>query len=169
MNDRQMLDQAYALGYEFEQKYGVCPQCVLAALRETLGGIDDEVFKAAHALAGGGALTGRGTCGALAGGMMAIGAHYGRDRASFQSSRSRYSAKLARRLYEKFVAEFASPICADVQVARFGRSFDLWDPQDYRAFEDAGGHVDKCPDVVGKTARWTAQILLEANDAAEQP
>lgn len=44
MGDRQLLDQVYALGYEFEQKYEICPQCVLAALQETLGGIDEEVF-----------------------------------------------------------------------------------------------------------------------------
>jgi C_GCAxxG_C_C family probable redox protein len=162
---RQVPEQAYALGFEFEQKYGNCAQCVLAAIQAAMGGIDDEVFKAANTLAGGGALTTRGTCGALSGGMMAISTRYGRDRASFTTSRTRTAAALAKRLFERFVAEYGSPICTDVHIALFGRSFDFWNPDDSRAFELAGGHVDKCTDVVGKAAQWTVEIL---QDAAQQ-
>jgi C_GCAxxG_C_C family probable redox protein len=161
---KQTLEKAYALGYEYEQKHGSCPQCALAALEETLGSIDEQVFKASHALAGGAALTGQGSCGALAGGMLAISAKYGRDWASFKGSSSRKAAKLSKLLHDKFVAEFGSPICAGVQETIFGRSFNLWDAEDFQAFEEAGGHRDKCPDVVGKTAMWTAEILLEAED-----
>jgi C_GCAxxG_C_C family probable redox protein len=135
---------------------------VIAALQETIGGIDDEVFKAAHALAGGAAKTGRGTCGALAGGMMAISAKYGREREDFATVRSTEAANLAKVLYDRFVDEFGSPICADVQEAILGRAFNLWDPDDRQAFEEAGGHLDKCPDVVGRAAMWTAEILLDA-------
>ncbi len=168
MDKEQALEKAYSLGYEFEQKYGVCSQCVLAALQETVGGIDDEVFKAAHALAGGSAITGKGTCGALSGGMMAISTRFGRDRAILKTVPSRAPLELAKVLYDRFVNEFGSPICAGVQETKFGRSFDLWDTDDYRAFEDAGGHQDKCPDVVGKTAMWTAEILLEAEGTTQQ-
>ena len=162
MDREQTLERVYALGYEFEGKYGNCPQCTLAAIQEVLGGIDDEVFKAATALAAGGALTTQGTCGALSGGMMAISARFGRDRASFSTTSSRKASVVAKRLYDRFIAAFGSPICATVQVAKFGRSYDMWDKDDYRAFEAAGGHVDKCTDVVGQTAKWTAEILLEA-------
>jgi C_GCAxxG_C_C family probable redox protein len=168
MDKQQTLDQAYALGFEFEQKYTNCAQCVLAAIQETLGGIDDEVFKAANALAGGAGLSTKGTCGALSGGMMAISTRYGRDRASFTTSRTRAAAALAKRLYDTFVAEFGSPICTDVHMALFGRSFDFWNPDDSPAFEAAGGHMDKCPSVVGKTARWTAEILLEEQETTSQ-
>jgi C_GCAxxG_C_C family probable redox protein len=161
MDKQQALDRAYASGYEYEQKYTNCAQCVLAAIQDTLGGIDGEVFKAATALAGGTALTTKGTCGALSGGMMAISTRYGRDRARFTTTRTRKAAALSKRLYDKFVAEFGSHICTDVHMALFGRSFDFWNPDDSPAFEAAGGHVDKCPSVVGKTARWTAEILLE--------
>lgn len=156
-----MPEKAYALAYEFEQKYGACSQCVIAALQETIGGVDDTVFKAAHALAGGGAKTGQGTCGALAGGMMSISAIYGRERTSFETVRSTRAFDLAKVLYDRFVDKFGSPICADVQEAILGRSYNLWDPDDRHAFEEAGGHLEKCPDVAGQVAMWTAEILVD--------
>jgi C_GCAxxG_C_C family probable redox protein len=168
MEKKQTTEKAYSLAYEFEQKYGACSQCVLAALQETVGSIADEVFKAAYALAGGGAKTGQGTCGALAGGMLAISAKYGRERTDFETVRSTEASNLAKILYDRFVDEFGSPICATVQEAIFGRSFDLWDPEERQAFEKAGGHREKCPMVVGKAAMWTAEILLEAEGALEK-
>jgi C_GCAxxG_C_C family probable redox protein len=162
-NERK-AEQAYALAYEYEQKYGSCPQCVLAAVQEVIGLPTDDVFKASYVLSGGGALSTRGTCGALAGALMAVSAEHGRDRASFALGRNRKSLDLARRVYDAFVAEFGSPICADVQVKLFGRSYDLWDPAGFEAFVAAGGHLDKCPKVVGTAARIATEVLLEAQD-----
>ena len=68
--------------------------------------------------------------------------------------------RYAKKLYDKFVEEYDSPLCKDVQKKIFGRSFNLLDPKEYEEFEKAGAHVDKCPDVSGKVARWTAEILL---------
>lgn len=161
-----MIEKAYALAYENEQKYGCCPQCVLAAIQDVLGSVDDATFKASHALAGGGALTTGGTCGALSGGMLALSAKFGRDRANFANGPFTKSYKLSKRLYERFVAEFGSPICAQVQTGLFGRSFNLWDRKDYNAFEEAGGHQDKCPSVVGRVAAWTVEILCEMEEKA---
>jgi C_GCAxxG_C_C family probable redox protein len=159
---QEIMDRAYALAYENEQKYGCCPQCVLAAIQDVLGVVDDATFKASHGLAGGGGLSTGGTCGALSGGMLALGSRYGRERAQFANRRFRHSFRLAKQLYDRFVAEFGSPLCAGVQTGLFGRSFDMWDARDYEAFEEAGGHRDKCPHVAGKVASWTAEMLLEA-------
>lgn len=158
---QEILDRAYSMGYDYEQKYGCCSQCVLAAIQDVLGIGSDEVVKVSHSLAGGGAISTRGTCGALNGGMMAISAVHGRDRLNFGKGVYMDAFKPAKRLFDRFVAEFGSPICADVQTKLFGRSYDLWDPNEYAAFEAAGAHRDKCPSVVGRTARWTAEILLD--------
>ena len=155
-------ERAYALAYEYEQKYGSCPQCVLAAVQEVLGYPTDDVFKASYVLSGGGVLSTRGTCGALVGALMAVSARHGRDRASFDQGRNRRSIELARRVYDGFVDEFGSPICADVQTKLFGRSYDLWNPAEFEAFVAAGGHADKCPRVVGVAARLATEVLIEA-------
>ncbi|RSD33523.1 MAG: CGCAxxGCC family protein, partial [Methanohalophilus sp.] len=31
----------------------------------------------------------------------------------------------------------------------------------FEAFEEAGGHDDKCPSVTGNAAKWTAKVLLD--------
>lgn len=133
---------------------------MLAAVQDVFGISSDDVFKAGHALAGGSGLTGNGTCGALSGGILALGCMYGRERENFaQNIMKPY--KLAKELHDKFVEEYGSCICRDVQKKIFGRSFNLWDPSEYKEFEKMGGHKDKCPEVVGKVARWVAEMLLE--------
>jgi C_GCAxxG_C_C family probable redox protein len=162
---KEKLAQVYARAFEYEQKYGSCPQCVLAAIQDVLGGIDDEVFKAGYALAGGVGLSTNGTCGALSGGVMALCCKYGRPRESFAKGRYLKCHWLAKKLYDRFVQEYGSCICHDVQKKILGRSFDMWDEHDYDEFGKAGGHTDKCPSVAGNAAMWAAEILLERKEA----
>ncbi len=169
---QEMVGHAYSLAFENEQKYGCCSQCVLAAIQEVLGIIDAATFKASHSLAGGGALMTGGTCGALAGGLLAVSSVYGRDWENFSTGLNvqyyKQSYKLGKQLYNLFLAEYGSPICADVQAGLMGRSFNMWDRTDYMAFEEAGGHRDKCPAVTGKVAAWTVSILMEEEEKAKQ-
>ncbi len=163
---QHVLDQAYRSAYEYEQTFGCCPQCVLAAIQDVLGIGGDDLFKAAHGLAGGGALSQAGTCGALIGALLAIGAAHGRGRADFAAGPNMKSYALAKKMFDAFVEEFGSPICADIQTREMGRSFDLWDPKDFEAFLAAGGHGDKCPNVAGTAAKLAAGVLLEAEAKA---
>ena len=161
---KQFLKKVYQAAFDYEKDYGFCSQAVLAALQDHFAGIDDEVIKGSHALAGGGALKGDGSCGALVGGMAAISCFFGRSRDEFGESDSQLwmgSSILANKVRERFIEEFGSVICNKVQEEKFGRSYNLWNEDDYKAFEEAGGHEDKCPDVTGKVAKWTAEILLD--------
>jgi hypothetical protein len=154
------LEKAYLLAFEYEQKYGCCPQCVLASVQNILGVVENSTFKASHSLAAGGAMMTEGTCGALLGGMLALGSKYGREKEEFITGPKMQSYKISKHLYELFVAEYGNPICANVQSRLMGRSFNMWDKQDYGAFEEAGGHRDKCPSVTGNVAMWTVEIIL---------
>ncbi|MEN2975236.1 MAG: C-GCAxxG-C-C family protein [Candidatus Caldarchaeales archaeon] len=158
-------ERAYKLAFKYEAEYGSCPQAVLRALCEvfSLDGMG-AVIKSAHPLAGGLGLSGNGTCGALTGGAMALGYIYGRGLEDMGKGRFLQSYQKAKELYDIFVKEFGSCICRDVQSKIFGRSFNLWDPEDYNRFEEMGAHRDKCPDVTGKVARWVAEILLSQED-----
>ena len=40
-----------------------------------------------------------------------------------------------------------------------GQTYRLNRPDDWDQFIEAGGHSEKCPMVVGKAARWTAEII----------
>jgi len=162
-------EMAYNLAFKYEAMYGSCPQAVLRAIYEVLNlkGIE-IVIKSAHALAGGLGLSGNGTCGALSGGVLALGIFYGRSLEDMDKGRFLKSYVKAKELYDKFVKEFGSCVCNDVQTKIFGRSFNLWDSEDYKKFEEMGGRLDKCTDIAGKVAKWVVEILLEDKSIKEQ-
>ena len=158
----EILEEVYNLAFKYEAERGSCPQCVLSAIMETLNVGDPETIKAVDAMAGGTALSTEGTCGALVGGLMAISSIVGRRYEDFsKGKRNRRVFQYSKKLYDKFVDEYGSPICKDVHKKLFGRTYKLLDPKEYQEFEKAGAHVDKCPDVSGKVAMWTAEIIID--------
>ena len=162
MGNEELWEKAFELGFGYERDFGNCAQCVYKAVSETFGVENDEVFRAAYGLAGGGAGMGMGSCGAYSGGLMAISSRYGRQR--FADEKQNIAGLLSRRFYERFVQEYGSCICRDVQKKIFGRSFDLHDSEDLKVFTEAGAHVDKCTSVVGNAAKWVTEIILEAEE-----
>jgi len=168
-SQKDILDDVYQRAFQYEARLGSCPQCVLAALKETLDVGDDSIFKASQGLAGGTALSSEGTCGALAGGMIAIGSLVGRTYQEFsEGQKKRLVFKYTRQLYDRFVREYGSSLCCGVQKKIFGRSYVLLDKQEYEAFEKAGAHVDKCTSVAGNAAKWTAEIILNELQGEKQ-
>lgn len=168
-SQKDILDDVYQRAFQYEARLGSCPQCVLAALKETLDVGDDSIFKASQGLAGGTALSSEGTCGALAGGMIAIGSLVGRTYQEFsEGKKKRLVFKYTRQLYDRFVREYGSSLCCGVQKKIFGRSYILLDKQQYEAFEKAGAHVDKCTSVAGNAAKWTAEIILNELQGEKQ-
>ena len=162
MSNEEILQKAYDLAFKYEAKRGSCPQCVISALMKTINVGDPKTVQAADALAGGTALTTQGTCGALAGGLLAIGSVVGRSYEDFSiGERKRRVFMYSKKLYDKFVEEYGSPLCKDVHMKLFGRTFNLLNPKEYEEFEKAGAHVDKCPSVSGNVARWAAEIILD--------
>ena len=163
----ETLQKAYDQGFHYEKEYKGCSQCVLAAIQDTLGMENDAgfnaVFKSATGLAGGLSGTCSGSCGALTGGVMAISYKVGRERNNFSDPEEiRFKTRdLTLRLYDKFIETYGSGNCQEIQKKLFGRSYNLLDPADREAFEQAGSHIDKCPAVVAKAARWAVDLLLD--------
>ena len=158
----EKLQKAYDLAFKYEAERGSCPQCVYSALMETLDIGDKVTVKSIDALAGGTALSTEGTCGALVGGLCAISSIVGRTYEDFSKGEGKRRVFMySKKLYDKFIEEYGSILCKDVHKKLFGRSFDLMDIEDYAEFEKRGAHVDKCPEVSGKTARWAAEIIMD--------
>jgi C_GCAxxG_C_C family probable redox protein len=156
-----------ALEYD---KYSGCSQSVLLALQETFDIGDHESFKAATVLSGGVARKGE-TCGALIGGLLALGLVVGReDITDTQAYRDAMEPSyeiiedFKDRLKETFgfSKHLENTICRDIQQRIYGEPYDLTDPVSYKAFLDAGGHGDKgCPLVCAVAAEVTAEKLQE--------
>jgi len=166
-----LIKDAENLAYKYEQTYKGCSQVVLGAIREAFENhnvhtkkITDSVFKAGTGLAGGIGLKGQ-SCGALTGGVMVLSSFLGREYDNFEDpEKVRFdSFRIAKKLVNKFEEEYGSSKCYDIHEELMGKHFNLWDDDEYEAFDEAGGHDDKCPSVCKNAVRWTLEILEEEN------
>lgn len=159
----EIIKEAYNLAFKYEAEFGGCAQTTLAGIFDALGIWDDNVFKAANSLAVGGGITGEGTCGALAGGALAIGYIFGRTKENFANQEvKRQAYRISNKYYNLFIKEFGSPLCCHIQRKLFGRKFDFEnDPNALKAFKELGGHKDKCTHVAGTAAKLAVEIILE--------
>ncbi len=156
-------DKAYELGRDYEQTYGGCSQCVVAALQDAYDVRDDEVLKAATGLAGGGGGFTDGSCGAYSGAVLWIGSRLGRERDALSDiGAMQRNFGLVEKLHNRFIEEYGSVVCRNIQTKIFGRPYYLADPEEFRKFEQAGAHERHCPEVVGEACRWAAEIIEEA-------
>jgi C_GCAxxG_C_C family probable redox protein len=162
LSRQQLQDKAYELGVKRERNSHSCSQSTVAALHEILG-FDDVVVKVATSSCAGQALQAAGTCGALVGGAMVLDYYFGRPVQNLSDTDARSSIAVAKLLYDKYVKEYGTIICAHIQAQLFGRVYYLDDPEELEKFEEAGGHSDpkKCVSVVGNTARWVIDVLFE--------
>ncbi|HUT66935.1 MAG TPA: C-GCAxxG-C-C family protein, partial [Dehalococcoidales bacterium] len=124
---------------------------------------NDAVFKAATGLAAGGGASTDGSCGAYTGGVMILSSLMGRERDDFADTAGILlkNFEMIRKLHDEFIREYGSVICRNIQTKIFGRPYYLADMDEFEKFEKAGAHDEHCPGVVGKAARWTAQLIIE--------
>lgn len=160
---QETREQIHRLGMEYEANYGGCAQCVLCALRDTV--LREEIapaaIKAATALMAGGVRSGN-SCGAFNGALMAIACVMGRDPSHMENKQAVADTVVpCRMLYQKFMDEYGSVLCRDIQYKIMGKSYRMYDPEDMERFLADGGHDDKCTNVVAKAAVWTAEVLEE--------
>ncbi len=137
-----IIQRAYELGRKYEGKFGNCAQCTLAALQDALPFVpkDKGLFRAACGLDGGSTPVGVQNCGSFTGAAMVLGYLSGRTRneKGFHGGTG-LTHRLTHRLYERFKKEYGTVLCRDVRKAGKG----------------------KCPEIVGRGARWAAEVLLE--------
>ncbi|MCU0933855.1 MAG: C-GCAxxG-C-C family protein [Thiobacillaceae bacterium] len=150
-------EAAYEKALRYELDYGCCPQCVLAAVQETVGVIDDAVIKASHGLSGGGGLCGQGACGALTGGLVALSAKRGRDRDKLDKGRAIGNFQQGKALVERFKAEFGGVTCEELQKTFTGRTWDMWKTDEYKAFDAARGQ--QCARATATVTRWVVEMM----------
>lgn len=162
MNKNEKIEEVGDLAYEYMKNYSNCSQCVCAAFKETYGFPGEDVIKAGTGMGGGIGLTGY-ACGALTGAVMIISSQGGREYSDLEQMIPKEFYRMVKDLCERFEREYESIQCREIQKKLLGRSFDLWDEEEYQAFIAAGGPHEKCPEVVKKAAKWTAEILEENN------
>lgn len=139
--------------------------CAIGALYEMFPDLqNEEIFKSASGLGGELGLTTFGSCGALAGAIMVVSQIYGRDLKDIKDlERKRFVAyRLAERLVTKFLNEYGTITCSEIQEKLMGRSFYIY--EGWEEFLKAGGHSTACTTVVGNATKWAAQLIAELNN-----
>ena len=133
---KEIIEKAYKLGHEYEGKHRGCCRCTVAALQGAIEFIpkDENVFRTACCLDGGATPTGIHSCGGFTGSGIIIGYLCGAGPFGDTS----LSHKLIHQVYEKFKEAYGTVLCKDVKKKGKGN----------------------CPEIVGKAARWTTEIIL---------
>jgi len=141
---KEIIEKAYKTGHEVEKKHGGCARCTVAALQEAIEFVPKTkaLFRAAGCLDGGATPNGIHSCGGFTGSGMVIGWVCGNN----EFGDTKLCHKLMRKVHQRFDKEYGSVLCKDVRE---------------KANKD-------CPEVVGRAAMWTAEILLEQFTNYEQ-
>lgn len=157
MGDKsEIAERAASVARGYELDYGCCPQCVLAAVQETVpdSRVTEETIKASHGLSGGGALSGTGLCGSLVGGILALGTRRGRDRDKFEKGKFIGNFKRCNELIGAFAERFGGTTCRELQERFTGRTFDMWDEQEFAEFARLRG--ERC----AETAEFVTRLVV---------
>lgn len=163
-SNREKIDKAFKLAKDYLASNGNCAQCVFAAVTETLGMESADAFRSCTGFADGVGMTGNGHCGAISGAVMAIGYIYGRKREDFpRRGKMMKTLMLTRQLQNRFMEEHGSCICQDLQTKFFGRFFNLLEPSEVIAANQAG-LLDKCSLLSGQVARITTELILDQQE-----
>jgi hypothetical protein len=136
----KIIEQAYQLGHAYEKKHGGCARCTVAALQDALpfAAIDEGLFRGATCLDGGATPVGEQNCGGFTGSGMIIGYVCGSRRAEDFHGSAKLAHQLLHKVYHRFAEHYGTVLCRDVRKGAKGN----------------------CPEVVGRAARWVAEVLL---------
>lgn len=156
-----LVEKARDRAFFYEQEYGNCPQSTLAGLKDVFNGISDEAFRSVFGFGAGAGLCSKGMCGAVVGAITVISLATGRQVEELEQEVDYTCFTLTRQIIEAFEKKYGGVLCCQIQQKLFGRSFDLYLPEESEAFVAAGGHGDKCPSVVGFGAELVAQMIVD--------
>lgn len=163
-----LLDKVQADGEALHRQLGVCARTALLAVSRNLDlGSDEAVdgaLKSALPLSGGIAGTGN-ECGALIGGIMAIGMGLiDYDPRTKNPDGTKPATSTSKKFFRWFEKEIGHANCYDIRDVNLGRFFDRVDPVENQKYIEAGGN-ELCAGIVGKAARKAAEMILEARNA----
>jgi len=127
--------------------------------------ITDDIVQSGVGLAGGGACSVVGSCGAFSGGLMALGAKLS-PRSDTLSEKELDQLAYARSKFDQFrdwfISEFGAITCRDVQFSVFGRVYDIADDEELQKMRDYQQELGKtCSEIAMKSAIKVADILSQ--------
>ncbi len=119
--------------------------------------MEDGFFSGICLLTAGVAMTGEGTCGAVASSVLAMGLAMGIPREGQDDTVLRKGCTIIRdTILDKYYQEYNSILCKDVQRKYFGKAWDLTSDKVSQEFL---GVSHGC--TIIQTAKWATEIILD--------
>jgi hypothetical protein len=137
----EIIQRAYELGHQYEKEHGGCARCTVAACQDAIPFVacDVGLFRGSTCLDGGATPVAVQNCGGFTGAGMIIGHLCGSTRGENFEGSAKLAHKLLHRVYGRFHEEYGTVLCRDVRKGAEG----------------------DCPEVVGRAAKWVAEVVLE--------
>ena len=139
--------------YDYDFSCHGCSQAVVQTFLDVFEEDNAPLFKAASPFAAGMSMTGN-NCGALIGGLLILGAVFGRKSMADGMEGIIDGIRPARRLVKHFQGRFGTVNCRDLTQT------DLADPVKADAYF-AGGGLERCAAVTGEVAAFVGGLLYE--------
>lgn len=130
-----------------------CAQSVLLTMFEYWNGDSELIPKIATGFGGGIGRCGS-VCGALAGGVMALGIRYGTNEPSVEKRLKTY--ELSQKLYKRFEKNHGSVLCQQLI------GYDLSNPKELEKARKANVFEEKCVNFVGKTVESILELVTNS-------
>ncbi len=144
--------EAQERAYRYERDFHGCSQAVVATFQELLDMEDELLFKAAGPLCAG--LGSGKSCGALAGGVMVLGMVHGRAHLEEGLAGLLKGFVLSQTLVKRFEQEFGTTTCYEISGVD-------WTDMEAVNRSMSSESVEKCSQLVGKTAAMVAELLVD--------
>lgn len=136
-----------------------CSQAVFTPFAEAMGLDRDAALRLSQPFGGGIARRGS-LCGALTGGLLAIGLKHGRTRPDDDAARDT-TYRLSREFMDRFARSFGAADCRDLLGC------DIGTPAGAADAEARGLHAKVCEKVVAGAVRMIEEVLAEAENPAD--
>ena len=165
MNKQQLVEKAVEAAVEAELRFGICSRNVLIGLKTILPDMPEEMITASLSLAAGtGAASG--SCGAYCAGLLGVGLKFNSTLAEEieNSDLQMAGVEKFKEYRDRFLSEWGTVLCPEIQKKLFGKSFYLVDPKQDEEFVNLEDHLEKCAIPIGAATRLAAEMILADMD-----
>jgi C_GCAxxG_C_C family probable redox protein len=159
-NKDQFVDDVKKRTFDTEMKCHGCAQVIVHTFLDVFEEDNPSVSMASSPFAAGLALTGN-NCGALVGGLMALGLVYGRKDVTEGMPGILAGIRPMRKLVKYFNETYQNVDCRDITGT------DLANPEKATAYFESGG-LEKCATMMADVAGFVADILYEESEEQSQ-
>lgn len=161
MTKSEIIELCAKTAREAQIRDDVCSRSVLIGLKAYFD-LPDDLIRASTNLCGGAGAS-SGSCGTYTCGLLAVGWKYNHtaeeelaDPSKFDICQSKFMA-----FRDRYVQEFGTTLCPEIQKKVYGRSYIFTKPEDCEVYFTIEDHNVQCANIVERATRLCAEFLLE--------